>query len=399
MSRSPIPRVTVWTNVTGAPGRAFRAAILTGAAALLTTATALLPARALAVDWRSYRVQVQGSMDALLAAGVPGIVVYARDGNRTLTLARGLRDTSAGLPMKRGNRFRVGSITKTFVAATLLRLESEGRLDLDDPVAHWLPGAIPNGGDISLRQLLNQTSGLFNYTDDLPFYVSVLTHPLQKWTPQELLAIANSHPPTSPPGTKHSYSNTNYIVAGLVLEAVAGKPIAEALRDTFKVARLHHTTFEEDSIIDGPFAHGYFYGVDVNVFDPAWVWAAGAISSDAKDIARFFRALLGGRLLADTQLQEMETLVPVGFAEDPAAGYGLGLRGETHTFFSEGRPHVTCGPGAWGHSGNYFGYQSLAINSRDGVRQVVILMTYDALFFWPAQLEHLVEDAWCPLFS
>src|SRR4030095_11792794 len=193
--------------------------------------------------------------------------------------------------------------------------------------------------------------------------------------------------------------NTNYIVAGMVLEAVAGKPVAQALRDTFKLARLHHTTFEEDPIIDGPVAHADFFGLAARVSYPSWVGTSGAISSDAKDVARFYRALLGGRLLPEAQLQEMETLVPVGFAEDPGAGYGLGLRGETHTFFSGGRPHVTCGPGAWGHSGSFLGYTSMAINSRDGARQVVILTTNDTPFLAPSQLEHLIEDVWCALFS
>jgi D-alanyl-D-alanine carboxypeptidase len=353
---------------------------------------------------REYREQLQLAVDSLISTGVPGIVVHVRDGTRTLTLTGGVRDVATGLPMRRSDRFRIASITKSFVATALLRLEAEGKLSIDDTVEHWLPGAIPNGSEVTIRQLLNHTSGLFNYTNDLAFfYGAVLGDPLREWTPHELLAVANSHPPTSAPGETHHYSNTNYIVAGLILEAVTGTSVAETLaRDTFKPLRLRHTTFEQAPQISGRFAHGYWFGRDLSVFTPSWAWAAGAIASNAEDVARFYRALLGGRLLAKEQLQEMETFVPAGFAADPVAGYGLGIRGETHTFFSGGSPHVTCGPGAWGHGGDFFGYFSLALNTRDASRQVVLLINDNTLVLFPSQLDALtdvIESAWCGLFS
>src|SRR5262249_4507458 len=160
-------------------------------------------------------------------------------------------------------------------------------------------------------ELLNHTSGIPEFTDDL--FPGAFATPLRVWSPHELLAIANGHQSLFTPGTEWSYSNTNYIVAGLIVEAATGKPLADSLKkDIFRKLRLAHTTLEQGSQLPGSYAHGYVGTLDVSAFNASIAWAAGAIASNATDLARFYRALLRGRILGRQQLDEMETLVAEG---------------------------------------------------------------------------------------
>ena len=147
--------------------------------------------------------------------------------------------------MRPGDSFRIGSLTKTYVATVLLQLAEEGRLSLDDPVARFLPGLVPGGDKITIRQLLNQTSGLFDYEKDprvlAPYLAGNLAH---RWAPRKLVRIAVSHRPLFTPGTRYSYSNTNYILAGLIVEAATGSTLGRVLdRRLFTPLRLRHTAF------------------------------------------------------------------------------------------------------------------------------------------------------------
>src|SRR3954454_7199600 len=170
------------------------------------------------------------SLSQLVAAGAPGATLLVRQGDRTTLLARGLADRARKKPMRPGDSFRIGSLTKTYVATVVLQLAEEGRLSLDDPVARFLPGLVPGGDKITIRQLLNQTSGLFDYEKDprvlAPYLAGNLAH---RWAPRKLVRIAVSHRPLSTPGTRFSYSNTNYILAGLIVEAATGETLARVL--------------------------------------------------------------------------------------------------------------------------------------------------------------------------
>jgi D-alanyl-D-alanine carboxypeptidase len=173
-------------------------------------------------------------------------------------------------------------ITKTFVSTVALQLVGEGRLSLDDTVEQWLPGLIPGGEQITVRQLLNHTSGLFNYTDDEAFISEVLTNPLQPHTPQQLITLANSYPPRFPAGTSWSYSNTGYIVAGLILERVTHQSMSQLIQQRItRPLRLRLTSLPERSPdIQGYHARGYFPQaltgggyVDVTRLSPTVAWA------------------------------------------------------------------------------------------------------------------------------
>lgn len=328
-------------------------------------------------------------------AGVPGVIARAQDGHQIHLATAGVADLATGAKLRSQARFRVGSITKTFVATVVLQLVGQGRLGLDERVARTLPGLLANGDTITVRQLLNHTSGLFDYTHDPPLLAGVVLN--QIFTPAELVAIAEKHPSVFPPGTAWAYSNTDYIVAGLLVEAVTGNPLGQELQARiFGPLHLKNTSFPVTSAaIPGYHAHGYVptnlvptpdgRPYDVTGLNPSAAWAAGAIISNAADLSAFYRALMTGTLLTPQLLREMKTTV----AQDPADPnyfrYGLGIE----------RVQDPCGAN-WGHSGAIFGYQDIAYWNEQTGRTVVIAST-----MWPAPaaasaaLSNLTDYALC----
>src|SRR4051794_17776614 len=300
------------------PARRFAALLALASVAL--GAPAANAADAAVARQPSATTKLQRSLNRLVAAGAPGAVALVRQHGRTTRLAAGYADTRTKTRMRPADRFRVGSVTKTFVATVILQLAGEGRLSLDDSVERWLPGEVPNGGAITVRQLLTMTSGVFDYLNDGDDTVlrREIADSDTRFTPNDLVAIATAHAPRFAPGTSWSYSNTGYILLGQIAEKAAGRPIADSLRDrVFTPAGLRATSFETRARIAGPHAHGYdtLRGDslrDVSVIDQTWAWTAGAIVSNADDIARFYRALLHGRLLRPDLLATMETTVPMG---------------------------------------------------------------------------------------
>jgi len=331
---------------------------------LVLAAAACAPASAAGGHPDARDTTLQRGLDRVVAGGVPGAVLVVRRGDRTIRLTAGDARIEPKRPMRAPDRFRVGSITKPFVATVVLQLVAEQKLTLDDAVARWLPGAVPNGEHITLRQLLNHTSGLFPFGADRVFVTQAFRDPLRAWTPREIIAIAARHPPTFAPGAGWSYSDTNYFVLGLIVERVTGHPLATELeRRILAPLGLRATSLPARPDIAGPHAHGYFLRPlqDVTVGSPSVQWAAGALVSNAHDLARFFRALLGGRLLRPDLLELMETTVAARQL-GPGNAYGLGLQ-------LVGEP---CGA-LWGHTGGSPGYVADALNSRDGRRQIVVL--------------------------
>ena len=312
---------------------------------------------------------LQQQLDGVVEAGAPGVVGLVRTGERTWQGASGLGDLRANRPARAGDRFRVGSVTKSFVATLVLQLVGEGRLGLDDNLERWLPGLVPGGEKITVRQLLNHTSGLYNYTDDLP-------EPPRRFQPRELVAIATGHKPLFAPGTQFSYSNTNYILAGLLVERVTGQPLADQLQQRiFQPLGLDDTELPTTQrALAGPHARGYAPPdkdwqvsdgparlVDVTEMDTSWAWAAGAMVSTTADLARFYQALLGGQLLTPEQLKQMRTTVDASQVGH-GTRYGLGLEVL--------RPG--CAVELWGHGGSLEGYQTTAFSTPDADRQLVM---------------------------
>jgi D-alanyl-D-alanine carboxypeptidase len=249
-------------------------------------------------------------------------------------------------------------------------------LSLADTLDHWLPGVVPDASRVTLRELLNHTSGIANYTSEVTFDTALVATPLRVWTPLELVSFIDGRPPLFAPGSVWYYSNTNFILLGLIVERITGRPLGDELRDRiFTPLRLVHTAFPTVSAsMPTPFAHGYllpyngFVPVrtykDVTAWNPSWAWAAGALISTADDLARFYGALLSGDLLKPELLAAMEDTVPV--TTDPGGpGYGLGLM---HDF-----DRAACSD-TWGHDGAVPGYASFVSGRRDGSRIAVVLV-------------------------
>jgi D-alanyl-D-alanine carboxypeptidase len=321
---------------------------------------------------------LSASLSRLVDDGVPGAIALERQGDRVWHATAGVRNLQTGDPMGSGDRFRIGSNTKSFIATVILQFEAEHRLCICDTVEHWLPGLVPNGGSITIRELLNHTSGIPEYVD-LDFLRDLIRHRDTTYQPRQLVRRAVAQPPVFPPGQGWSYSNTNYVLLGLIIARIdhlpeTYAPVWEIYRRIIGPLGLTRTTFPiTDPHIAGPHPHGYLIDpppefqlpgtTDMTRSNPSWAWTAGAIISTTDDLARFHRALFTGRLLPPAQQHELLDTVPTGTGND----YGLGvLRAET-----------PCGD-AWGFEGAFPGYESTSLTSLDGRRQVVLLLNRDA---------------------
>ncbi|MEU5215936.1 serine hydrolase domain-containing protein [Streptomyces sp. NPDC020807] len=358
------------------------------------TATALAaPAVAAPVDATGRdHAATQRALQAAVDAGVPGVVAQAREGNDRWTGTAGAR--------KGNDRYRVGSITKTFVATVLLQLQAEGRLDLDDPVEKWLPGVVRgNGHDgrkITVRQLLNHTSGVYSVTSDPAFQEKVfgpgfLEHRYDRWTPRQLVGIAMTHAPDFAPGAGWNYSNTNYVLAGMVIEAVTGRPYGKAVENrVIKPLKLRATSVPGTDVsmpkpsspayskltADDPAAPVH----DVSRLSPTIADAAGEMISDSRDLQTFYRALLSGRLLPGAELKEMTDTIPLS-DERPGLGYGLGLM----------KQELSCGTEVWGHGGGIHGSVSEAVTTKDGRHSLALNLNAD----WTGDSQAVLEAEFC----
>jgi D-alanyl-D-alanine carboxypeptidase len=331
----------------------------------------------------------------LVRDGAPSALVLVRTRTGTHRAARGLGSRAPRVALRPTDRFRVASVTKTFVATVVLQLVAEGKVGLDDLVDRRLPGLLPDGGAITVRELLNHTSGLFDYDEDKSWQETVIAHPDREWSPRELVAVATAHGLLFPPGTAWFYSDTNYEVLGLLVEAVTGTTLERELRERiFEPLGLAATSFPNAPAIDGAHAHGYVGWrtlpwlpagtlVDATTLvSPSIWWAASAIVANADDLARFYAALLGGRLVRADLLAAMRTPSPVTSAT--LFRYGFGLE----------QFRTDCGR-AYGHLGDGLGYRTAVYARADGRRVAVVMVNIDSTRVSWGDLESSVGDALC----
>jgi D-alanyl-D-alanine carboxypeptidase len=338
------------------------------AAAVAATVAVAAPAQAAKAP------KLQAALDRIVAGGAPGAIMVVRTPGRTLRLASGLADRDARTPMRPGMHLRIASVTKTYTAAVVLQLVAERKLRLGDSVQRWLPGLVPNGGNITVRQLLGHTSGLGDFEFDprvlAPYLAGDLGH---RWAPRRLAEIGAEQPLFFPPGQDIAYSNTNYVLLGLIVERITGHSLERELRHRlFRPLGLRETTLRTDTALPRPFAHGYRVfdqppAIDITGLYP-YSWGAGAIVSTDEDVARFFRALLSGRVIGPRLLAKMQQGRLEHQVDFPGQRYGLGL-----ISFPMG-----CGK-AWGHNGDIPGYVTYAFSTRDGRGQMVLSVNQDAL--------------------
>lgn len=299
---------------------------------------------------------VPQQLDQIVQEGTPGVEFSANGHN----YARG--------NAPHNGQVRIGSITKSFVAVSALQLVGENKIELDGPVNKYVPHV--KDSRITVRQVLQHTSGLPDYV--LAVGVNKIADIRDRYfSPHELLDTALVQPVTNQPGEKHVYSNTNYVVAGLMIQKVTGRPIGEAIQKVITKAGLENTYWpgQGEQRIRGRHAKVSVKAdlldpnsavVDATEFDTSAAWASGAMVSTPQDVARFFRTLLGGGLLKKAQLDEMRKTVQV----DDRSAYGLGLESTK----------LSCGGLSWGHGGTIHGWASLGA-ATDGGKSAAITLT------------------------
>ncbi|WAL69619.1 serine hydrolase [Amycolatopsis cynarae] len=342
---------------------------MTGAA-LLTTVTT--PSALAAGSSASTLPPVDAAALTEAISGLPsdeatGALLQIRGRAGCWTGTSGVADLSTNAPVPADAHFRIGSITKIFTAVVVLQLAAEHRIDLDRPVQHYLPGVLPAGyPDITVAQLLDHTSGLphIDFPEDPQWMVD---NRYTVFTPDQVLATATRHPMNFAPGTAQQYTNTNYIVAGMLVEKVTGRAYGDEVRDRIlRRLDLRETSVPgNDPDLPEPYVHGYIRAngtlVDVTSMNQSIPWAAGGMISTAADLDRFFTALFRGELLPARELGLMFTLPPVKV-------FGTGQP----AFYSEGLLATKInGVTVWGKTGTRYGYTSGVFATRDLQRRIV----------------------------
>jgi D-alanyl-D-alanine carboxypeptidase len=304
------------------------------------------------IDQAALQAVVDATAKELL---VPGAMVILSTPQGEFTVSYGTTTLGATIPPRGDTHFRIASNTKTMTAAVIVQLAQEGRLDLDDPVSKYVSG-VPDGDQITIADLLNMRSGLYNYTDAPEISASLDAEPTKVWTPEEVLAIAFKHPPYFPPGTAFHYDNTNYALLGLIAEEREhGKPLARILQDRlFGPLGMNDTALpaSTSNTLPDPYSHGYMYGSssfalvdqdyppdiqaaaragtlkpnDYTNQNPSYASAAGGVISTAKDLVTWMQALVGGKVFnADYQQRWLDSLQPEDPSKPQGQQYGYGI--------------------------------------------------------------------------
>jgi D-alanyl-D-alanine carboxypeptidase len=314
---------------------------------------------------------------------VPGAAVLIRTPEGEVSATFGTTELGGVTPVSLDDHVRVGSNTKTWTATAILQLVQEGKIALADPVSHYRPD-VPNGENITVKELLNMTSGLFNYTETYYLNYEMDTDPQRAWDPEQLVALGVGLPPDFAPGTSWHYSNTNYILLGLIAEQIEDKPLQQIFHERlFTPLGLTETSFPalDDSSIPAPYSRGYMYTDNVRTLatsvlpadvlaeaeagsllpndqtnvNPSWAWSAGSGISTIGDLATWVEAMGSGALLEpELQQQRLTDLVVTANGE---AAYGMGI--------------AQLGP-LFGHTGELPGYNSFM--GYDPVNEVTVVV-------------------------
>ena len=354
-------------------------------------------------------VQLRSALEQVRQAGVPGVYAAVRAGEQTWQGAAGVADIETGQPVSPDMHHRVGSVTKTFTAAAVLQQVERGSIRLDRPIADYLPRLVPGdrGNEITVRMLLNHTSGLAEYLPHafpslraFPTLANLSPESLdhnrnRRFDPIELIEMGVRAPATGSPGaTPGVYSNTNYLLLGELLDTVTGESAETYItHHVIEPAGLANTRFPRDSVIDGPHSRSYeaAYGLldpprDYSVYDMSWVRTAAALLSTMEDLNSFYRSLFDGEIVHPDSLAQMQRTVPVIAQDGARITYGLGL----HRVEMPG-----CEP-CWGHDGTVWGAFTLSLIAPDSQRQLSVatnLVRWNALDSTGKPRQHPIDDA------
>ncbi|MBE7097249.1 serine hydrolase domain-containing protein [Bacillus cereus] len=302
-----------------------------------------------------HREEVQNVMDQVVTnKKIPSVIAGGLKDGKRWSYATGTASYEMPRPVEPNFSFRIGSITKTFTASVVLQLAEEKQLNLDDTVEKWLPGVVQgngyDGSKITIRQLLNHTSGIAAYTDLDMRDITLPQNPFRYYSTDELISLALAKPPVFAPGEGWDYSNTNTVIAGEIIRKVTGDTYAEQIRKRFIEPLGLKETFvmEASSHIPGKHANGYNMDrsgrlYDLTEINQSWANAAGNMVSTVEDLTTFFSALLGGKLLNQELMDQMFTTV-----DSPIGKVGLGIYEEK----------TSDGQSYWGHAGGTFGFET-----------------------------------------
>lgn len=376
----------------------WNVALAAACAVVLASSAPAAAERGPVIDTEAIRAQ----LDLITSADrVPGALAEVRDRRgRPVTVTSGTAEPGTGRPMVGGaGRFRIASVTKPFTAVAVLQLVVRHQVRLDAPIETYLPGVVRGTGEgheidgriITVRQLLQNTSGL-------PDYVRFLNpgDPREPVEAAELVRIALAHRPDFAPGAGWQYSNTGYVIAGMLVERLTRKDIGTAVTElVIRPAHLRDTYWPPagERRIRGPHARNYALNpadpagplVDVTEFEPSWAGAAGAMVSTPADLNRFWQELFGGRLLPQWALTQM--LTPVLAPElGPEAEYGLGVA----------RLPLSCGGRVWAHGGDLAGGGVANVSGRDDSGRAATV--YITALTGGASIEHMLgtfDTAFC----
>jgi len=294
----------------------------------------------------------------------PGLIVGIWVPDRgTFVHAFGTADLATGEPMRQGDHMRIASVTKTFTATAILQLVDQGKLSLADPLAKFIDG-IPNGEKITIRNMLDMSSGIFDFTIDQTFMDKVNADPLMDFSPDDVIEILRRNKADFAPGEKVIYCDTNFILLGVILEKVSGEnAITYIMENVVAPATLTHTTFPASPDMPAPYAHGYYGGEDAKGpledftrSNPELPWTAGAMVSTLEDLRIWAKVLATGTLL--TPALQAERLTFHQFTNMKRASYGLGILN-----FS----------GFVGHYGMIFGYTTAMFYLPESDATIVVL--------------------------
>ncbi|MGP4001288.1 serine hydrolase domain-containing protein [Streptomyces sp. 8N706] len=322
---------------------------------------------------------VQRAADRLIETGAAGVQFRVTRGDHSFVVTSGAAELGTDRPVPENGRFRISCITKPFVSVVVLQLVAEGKIELDRTVESYLPGLLPYGEKITIRNLLQHTSGLYNYADSFQKPGDrFLRDRYKHYEPEDLVAIAAAKPLEFEPGTEFAYCNTNYFIIGLLIRKVTGRSHREEIRErVLEPAGLNETVLPgDDPEIPEPHAHGYMQidgrAEDVTLMNPSEAGCAGEIISTTADLDRFFVALFSGKLLGEAEFKEMTTPLPGEMIRDlpMGIGYGLGLMKLQNDKDLD----------LWGHGAGIPGYATFAATTPDLDIRVQLSITLDKDF-------------------
>ncbi|WP_394834617.1 beta-lactamase family protein [Pendulispora rubella] len=322
------------------------------------------------------RTPLQRGLDTIHSGGVVGVVARVSDGEDHIDARSGQARRGSAEPVPFESQFRMGSNTKTFVAVVILQLVDEGKVRLEDTVDRWLPSVVSGHGNdgkkITIRHLLQHTSGLYNYTRDILSDFTEKDYYVKRFhriSPEKLVATAIAHEPNFAPGAGWSYSNTNYTLAGMIIEKATGHDWSTEVRTRILEPLQMVHTFEPGDWPGLPAPHLQGYNefaagkplVDVTLFNMSWGGAAGSLITTTADLTRFWRALQSGELLSPARMAEMHDTVPATELQSvfPGLRDGLGI------FWTQ----TKCG-GYWHHPGDTFGFSTRNAVDEEGTRAI-----------------------------